>query len=258
MPTRSCRRYRVVMVDLPIESVADPAPDPDNATDRDQSSWVTPARLAVLGIALMFLAGVVGYRVGLPDRPGAGSADVGFLQDMIVHHQQAVSMSFRTAEAATDPVVRSFAKEIISVQGYEIGLMEAWLNGWGYPREGGPTAMRWAGMAHPKLAMPGMATEQEIEALDAANGQDVDNRFLSLMTAHHNGGVAMAQSYLDRGDNERIRGLAGRIIKNQRLEISEMQFVRSRLGLPPAPVDAPSGDQQPSGSATSTTTAHHR
>ena len=247
------------MTDPRIEDVALAAPDKDDATEPRQSSWVTPARVVVLGVALMFLAGVVGYRIGLPKKPGAGSADVGFLQDMIIHHQQAVTMSFRTAEAATDPVVRSFAKEIISVQGYEIGLMEAWLGGWGYPRESGSaTAMGWAGMAHPKQSMPGMATEQEIEALDTANGLEVDDRFLRMMMAHHSGGVAMAEAYLERGDDTKVRELAGRILKNQRLEISEMQFARTRIGLAPAPVETPSMDQQPGGSGTSSTTQHHQ
>lgn len=236
------------------EPVTTPSPDPDEALPTGPWSWATPARLVVLGLALMFLAGVVGYRIGLPDRPGAGSADVGFLQDMIAHHKQAVTMSFRTAEAATDPVVRSFAKEIIALQEYEIGLMDAWLDEWGHTRDsGGPTAMTWAGHSHPRESMPGMATEEELDALHAAEGLDIDDRFLRLMIAHHVGGVDMAEVYLERGDDADVRQLAERIVKTQKIEISEMQFARRRLGLPvdgssPAPPPAPS---------TTTTGRHH-
>ena len=157
----------------------------DDVTEPEESSWVTPARVVVLGAALLFLAGVVGYRIGLPERPGAGSAEVGFLQDMIVHHQQAVAMSFATADVAPDAVVRAFAKEIVAAQQYEIGLMDGWLRRWKRPRDGGPTAMGWAGQAHPKESMPGMATDQELDALYAAKGPEVDDRFLRLMMAHH-------------------------------------------------------------------------
>ena len=233
------------MADQRFEAVADPSLDADNASGLEQSSWITPARVVVLGLALMFLASVVGYRIGLPNRPGAGSADVGFLQDMIIHHQQAVTMSFRTAETATDAVVRSFAKEIIALQEYEIGLMDAWLGRWGHPRESsGSTSMGWAGRAHPKAFMPGMATDQELAALDAATGLDLDDRFLRMMIGHHGGGVAMAEAYLERGHDGKVRELAGRILKNQRTEISEMNFARRRLGL--APVEVPSfDDHQP-------------
>lgn len=200
-------------------------------------------RLGALIAALLFLAGVIGYRVGRPDPPGAQSADVGFLQDMILHHQQAVAMSFPTADAATDDVVRAFAKEIIVSQQREIGLMEAWLGRWGHPRERrGSTAMGWAGMAHPKEAMPGMATTDDVDALYAATGRDVDERFLRLMIAHHAGGVRMAQALLERGQDREVRALAGRIVKTQRTEISEMQFVLRRLGLPPVELAADSAN----------------
>lgn len=244
-------RYRGGMADSRSEDVAPAVTDPDGVAETEPS-WASPTRVVVLAMALMFLAGVVGYRIGLPDRPGAGSADVGFLQDMIIHHKQAVNMSFRTTEAATDPVVRSFAKEIIALQEYEIGLMEGWLGRWGYPRESdSPTSMGWAGMSHPKAFMPGMATDQEIAALDSASGLDLDDRFLRLMIAHHLGGVAMAEAYLERGDDGKVRELAGRILKTQRSEISEMQFARRRLGLAPAPAELPPMDHRSPGSSIS-------
>lgn len=256
---RPDRRYPASMAVGSFEDVAeDPATEVDDDAASKWWSWATPTRLVVLAMALMFLAGAAGYRIGLPDRPGAGSADVGFLQDMIGHHKQAVTMSFRTAEAATDPVVRSFAKEIIALQEYEIGLMDAWLAGWKRPRESRDSmAMRWAGQAHPSASMPGMATEQEILALDSANGLEVDDRFLRMMIAHHVGGVGMAAAYLERGDDRRVRELAGRIVKTQRTEISEMQFARQRLGLPPAPVELPAMDPTAPGSGTPPTTQHH-
>lgn len=193
-------------------------------------SW---PRGVALVLALLFLAGVAGYRIGRPDPPGDGSAEVGFLQDMIVHHEQAVAMSYRTVSVATDAEIRSFAKEILVGQQYEIGLMEGWLRRWGHPRDSGePRAMAWAGMAHPKGAMPGMATVQDLQALDQASGPDLDDRFLRLMIDHHAGGVEMAEAVLARSDDHLIRDLAQKIIKGQGSEISEMQSTRRRLGLP--------------------------
>ena len=202
-------------------------------------SSLTPARLVALVAALLFLAGVAGYRLGRPDPPGAGSADVGFLQDMIVHHEQAVALSYRTASEATDLEVRGFAKDILVSQQYEIGLMEAYLARWGRPRDSGKTmGMAWAGTPHPKGAMVGMATVQEQQALERATGPDVDDRFLRLMIAHHHGGVLMGEAILDRTGDDRVRELARRIVAAQGSEITEMQASRRRLGLPPAGVPA--------------------
>jgi uncharacterized protein (DUF305 family) len=196
---------------------------------------LSPARLVALVLALLFLAGVVGYRIGRPDRPAAGAADVGFLQDMIVHHEQAIALSYRTVNEATDLEVRGFAKDILVSQQYEIGLMEAYLARWGYPRDSGrTTGMAWAGTPHPKGAMVGMATAQEQEALARATGPEVDDLFLRLMIAHHHGGVLMGEAILDRGEDDRVRELASRIVTAQRSEISEMQATRHRLGLAPA------------------------
>jgi uncharacterized protein (DUF305 family) len=197
-----------------------------------------PAQWVLLVAVLMFAAGSFGYWLGRPDRPGAGSAEVGFLHDMILHHEQAVAMAFVVVNETDDLEVRIFAKEILVSQQYEIGLMEAYLRRWGQRRESpDPRAMVWAGMAHPKEFMPGMATEDEMQQLDEAEGGAVNEPFLRLMIEHHAGGVDMAQAALERVDDEPVRELAGRIIKAQESEINEMQRTRQRLGFPPASTD---------------------
>lgn len=243
----------------PSEAVVDPEPDVEEASSPKGSPWFTPVRAVILTLALMFLAGVVGYRIADLDQPGEGSADVGFLQDMIVHHEQAVAMAFATADVATDSVVRAFAKEMMAVQQYEIGLMEAWLGRWGFERDSGrPTAMEWAGRGHDKRSMPGMASKEELDGLYAAKGIEVDDRFLRLMIAHHAGAIPMAEAVLERGEDEKVLDLARRIIRNQRSEIQEMQVARRRLGLPPAPVEGVPMGQETSGTGpSSTSTTHH-
>ncbi|HLF40195.1 MAG TPA: DUF305 domain-containing protein, partial [Acidimicrobiia bacterium] len=193
-------------------------------------------RNAVPAVALLFLAGAGGYAVGRDRPPGAGSAEVGFLHDMIVHHEQAVAMAFETVDEAADPEVHSFAKEILMAQQYELGLMEAYLARWGHLRDSGrPTAMEWMGEAHPKDAMPGMASAEAVAALAAATGPALDDRFLHLMIVHHEAGVAMAEAALERVDDGALRRLAERIVQAQESEIVEMGATRRRLGLPGAP-----------------------
>jgi uncharacterized protein (DUF305 family) len=204
------------------------------------ASWLgSPLRLVVLGVALLFLAGAVGYALGHPEEETGGSADVGFLQDMIVHHEQAVEISYGVVTAATDAEVRTYAKDIITAQQYEIGLMDGWLRRWHQPRESdSKIAMRWAGMSHPKASMPGMATAKQLKQLKDASGGEVDDRFLALMIRHHAGGVSMAEAALKRAHDGEVLKLAVLIIRAQKSEIGEMQSTRLRLGLPRAKTSA--------------------
>lgn len=191
--------------------------------------------LAALAAACLFLAGSVGYLVGVrTSAPGAPSeADAGFLVDMIVHHEQAVELSKIALSRPMPDGVRSFALEVLSDQRYEIGVMEATLRGWGEPVvDGDRLVMGWMGHAVPEDEMPGLATPAEIEALaDADTPEEVASHWLRLMTVHHEGGIHMAEAAAARARDPFVRDLAVRIARNQRIEINEYAAVRNRLGL---------------------------
>ena len=199
---------------------------------------MSAAQRIALVVALLVLAGSAGYavgtRTGSDDPPDARSADVGFLWDMIAHHEQALVMSQYQVAAGTEPRVTHFAREILQAQSYEIGLMQAYLERWGQPR-GRPderAAMGWMGHAMPVSEMPGMATETAMERLADANGRDVDALFISMMKEHHRGGADMADAAVTRVRDDAVRALATRVAKYQRVEINELEATRTALGLP--------------------------
>src|SRR3954452_7881135 len=93
------------------------------------SRWAGAAVAAVLLIS-------AGYVAGATSRSGAhvpaeGSADVGFLRDMMVHHSQAVTLAIIVLPRATTRPVREIAEETAIDQQREIGLMAGWLQQWG-------------------------------------------------------------------------------------------------------------------------------
>ncbi len=185
-----------------------------------------PRRVVVLLVAAFaFLGGAVGYFLGRSQPPGSGAADVRFLQDMILHHEQAVRMATTPMgpAAAADPAVSHFAREVLIFQQYEIGLMEAWLQRWGHPRASDDP--------HAGHDMPGMATEDQLVAYEAASGMEVDAGFLRLMTAHHRGGIQMVDDYRGRLQDRLVRELAERIARNQQKEIVEYEQLARRLGV---------------------------
>lgn len=190
-------------------------------------------RTIALAAALCFLAGSLGYFLGRGRPPSADSADVGFLYDMIRHHEQAVELSSIELARGETADVKSFAREILLFQSYEIGLMDAQLDQWGYEREDPPdTAMGWMGHEVAPEAMPGYATEDQVEALRNASGREADALFLDLIQAHHRGGVSMAEAAARIVRDDDVRALAQRFASIQRAEIAELEAARQRASLP--------------------------
>jgi uncharacterized protein (DUF305 family) len=188
----------------------------------------------VLFGALAFLVGSVGYFVGVRTTDPAASfneVDIGFLQDMIDHHDQAVVLSLLELANGEDQSARDFAQETIIFQRWEIGVMDRLLeeadSGRGdVPRD----VMAWMDMTMPLSEMPGMATEAEIDALAEARGAEADRLFLELMREHHEGGAHMAEYAAEYGQNERVRALARRIAEYQAVEVREYTMLMERLG----------------------------
>lgn len=194
------------------------------------SGWVIGALAVVLAL-MVGVGGVLVYQKATT--PGAGSVDVGFMQDMTTHHQQAVEMASVVAENGADPDIRAFAREILVFQQYEVGYMEALLEDWGqWPFPQDRTAMEWMGMSSAPADMPGMQTEAKIQQLADAKGADVDALFIPMMIDHHRGGVHMAEYAAKHASDPRVRALAQRIVTQQSGEIADFQRAAKRLGVP--------------------------
>lgn len=197
--------------------------------DRPPFDWRVLVACVVTGLLGLGL----GLLVNRDDSPSAGSVDVGFLQDMRYHHEQAVGMSFillgKPAEGS-NPSVRQVAREIIQSQAFEGGRMAELLRSFGAPvANEGDTAMRWMGMSVPLNEMPGMATSEQTAALSAAQGAAADRLFVELMIAHHEGGLHMAEDAEVRARDEKVKAFARGIVNGQGKEIAELRAIQAKL-----------------------------
>ena len=186
-----------------------------------------------LGLAVAFLTFTIGFAVGTrraEDR--AAAYDVGFLQDMIAHHEQAVSISLMTLANTDDPTIRAFAQEVVLFQRHDLGTMTTLLNRWEAPQSQGDTAMEWMGTPVPPDEMPGLATDEQLERLTEARGPAADALFLAIMSAHHVGGVHMAEAAAENASDPYVRQLAQGMATNQSAEVGEYSATRRRLRLP--------------------------
>lgn len=196
--------------------------------------WSSLLWWVALGAALLFLIGAVGFLVGARETGSAddlSATDVGFLQDMADHHDQAVELSLLELANGQDPTARHFAQETIIFQRREIGIMETLLEIGNEPRGEIPRdVMSWMNMTLPLADMPGMASEAELDELASASGAEADELFLSLMREHHQGGIHMADWAAQFGENGRVRRLAAQIAEYQRIEVNEYTMLMERLG----------------------------
>jgi uncharacterized protein (DUF305 family) len=208
-------------------------PRPSQTSPPPAPGWPF-GKVFVLALAVGLLGLVAGWVFAQPDPPSESSVDVGFLRDMIDHHDQAVYMAQITvSKPGIDNTVRAFAQEVLIAQRWEIGRMDAWLDDWGLLR-GDPdrTAMRWMGMSSSVPAMPGMQPEERVDELVAATGPDANRLFLTMMKDHHQGGVHMAKDAARHAGSKKVRELADTMARNQETEIREYEQVMARLGIP--------------------------
>lgn len=195
--------------------------------------WQNPLNFIALGLGALILGVGIGYFVG--DRnasPSYNRVDVGFLQDMRYHHEQAVDMAYfyLTSGDETHPRLRLYAQEILYSQQMEVGRMIEMLRMFRESEANDTgTAMGWMGMPIPIDDMDGLATEEQLDAFAAASGDDASIRFAELMIAHHRGGLHMAEYVVENGSNSEVKDLARSMIAGQQPEIDAMTAVLEEL-----------------------------
>lgn len=155
------------------------------------------------------------------------AADTTFAQMMIIHHQGAIEMADLAVRKAQDEQVKALAQRIAAAQGPEIKTMTDWLTSWGETPSPSPSGM--PGMDHPGMDMNGMSQKEVMAQLEALSGTEFHRDFLTLMIAHHQGAVTMAQTELANGKNPDARTLAQKIINDQQAEIKQMQDLLASL-----------------------------
>ncbi len=198
--------------------------------------WMNPVNIVLLVVTAALLVGAIGFVVGEQRGKGSNnSSDVGFLQDMRIHHEQAVNMSliYLDASSVSTPdqqsspsrgTLRLIAREIVVNQSHESGRMVQLLRQFGASETNeSDQVMAWMGEPTPLAQMPGYATDEQLVALRNSRGPEADALFAELMIAHHEGGVHMAEHVGMHGANDEVTALANSMVKAQMGEINELK-----------------------------------
>lgn len=219
--------------------------EPDDDGDGGGGGWWSRspgwARAVVVAgaVLVLLLAGglgglVLGQRTAPSYGPPPGAIDTGFLQDMTVHHAQAVQMAVWERSNTTDPALRQLAFDIESTQNQQLGMMQGWLRLWGLPTEAAPGQyMAW--MGRPMAQMPGMASDADLARFRSQTGPPMDVAFLQLMLRHHLGGLSMMQEEASRGQVDVVVQLARSMVASQTAEVDTMTQQLAQRGAAPLP-----------------------
>jgi uncharacterized protein (DUF305 family) len=202
-----------------------------------------PPAAVRLGLAISIAIAVVaiGLMAGRSAAPGNDSAEAGFARDMATHHAQAVEMSFLIRDKSQDEALRTLAYDIIVTQSTQRGVFMGWLQEWGLPQSSTAPRMAWmpghAHIARAAAAVPplmhGMASDEELRRLRAAQGRDAEILFLQLMIRHHEGGVLMARAVRALSHRAGVVQMAASIDEGQRVEIAAMtEMLMTRAARP--------------------------
>lgn len=153
------------------------------------------------------------------EEPEHTEADVAFMQMMILHHDQAITMTEWVDDRTQDRDVRLLAERMRISQEDELDFMAGWLQERGTPLRG-DHADHGGGMM-----MPGMLTEEQLDRLEAADGEEFERLFLEYMIQHHSGALEMVADLWasDGGQEPAIGQFARHVEGDQGIEIARMQ-----------------------------------
>jgi uncharacterized protein (DUF305 family) len=156
--------------------------------------------------------------------PEATEADVEFMQNMILHHRQALYLAELVPSRSARKNLPLFAKRIDISQRGEIERMEDWLAARGEepPPEGGDHA------GH----LPGMLTAAQLARVEAADGARFDELFLRAMRRHHFGALAMVYALRDTpgaAAEPELSVFANDVVADQTIEIRRIEGLLEKL-----------------------------
>jgi uncharacterized protein (DUF305 family) len=198
--------------------------------------WQNPVNFVAIAVATLILGAGIGYFAGDSwATPDHNEVDEGFLQDMRYHHDQAVQMAYfyLTQVDAPHPRLSMLAEEILLSQQMENGRMIQMLRNFGLSEVNDTgVAMSWMGHEMPIEQMDGLATEAQLDAFAASEGDDAARMFAELMIAHHEGGLDMAEFAAENAASEAVRSLAESMIRGQTAEVAELRGVLQEIPTP--------------------------
>ena len=225
--TGATRRRRMLALLLPVLAAACRTTHPATADDVRPTTAPTTAPAASSGAAR------------------TANADVRFMQRMLGHHAQALTMAALVPTHSRRAELRTLAARIDATQREEMTQMRRWLTSRGHAVPADDAHAGHAMGDHAATSttggtagMPGMLGPQELAQLGRSTGPTFDRLFLEGMIRHHEGALTMVAEFFatpGAAQEPEIFRLASDVDADQRAEIRRMRALLAAATTTPAP-----------------------
>jgi uncharacterized protein (DUF305 family) len=145
-----------------------------------------------------------------PPAPAADQTDVWFMQHMVPHLWQVVSIASLTRAQVTHPALGRLADAIAQRDQADINQLQGWLYLQGLAPHG-----------HSHQPVDNRK-QTDLQRLSQLHGTAFDLAFLGVMTARDRAGITLAAAEAGRGSRLEVRQFARRMLSQQQAEIRQM------------------------------------
>src|SRR3989344_3063781 len=180
----------------------------------------------VIGIILMWFfapwwGGMMAYRNMMGINNIMWSIDSHFIEQMIPHHDDAITMADLALEKSEHPEIKQLAQDIKRTQSEEIEKMKNLYKSW-YGKDVPDSFLHLGhGMGSGTMHMGMMGDVTDMERLETT--AVFDKAFIEEMIPHHQMAVMMAQMLQQSTIRPEMKQLAKDIIEGQTREINSMR-----------------------------------
>ena len=151
------------------------------------------------------------------------AADIEFATDMVAHQAQALEMVHVVLRKSGHGKVRIFAKRIAAAETPEIVKLYGWLKSWDQRPSGAATPLA------SEAPMTGMLSYADLKKLKSASKAQFEIIFLTEMSEHHQGAIAIAEGEIASGINPQAKAFARSIKKSRTAEIFKLNALKASI-----------------------------
>ncbi len=156
-----------------------------------------------------------------PNSNMMGNIDQHFIEQMIPHHDDAISMANIALQKAEHMEIKNLSQNIVKAQTEENIKMSAWYKNW-FGKDV-PDIFSAAGHGMGSGTMHGGMMGNTTDISDLESAKPFDKEFIEQMIPHHQMAIMMAQMLKSSSNRSEMQKLAEDIISAQTSEIEQMR-----------------------------------
>ncbi|MHB8871335.1 MAG: DUF305 domain-containing protein [Candidatus Doudnabacteria bacterium] len=167
------------------------------------------------------MMGMMGFNSTYFQSGASNGIDQHFIEQMIPHHDDAVTMAKIALTKAEHSEIKELSKNIIKAQTDEISKMTEWYKSW----FGSDVPDKFVNAGHGLGSgmMHGGMMGGSVDIVDLETAKPFDREFITEMIPHHQSAVMMAQMLKASTNRTEMASLADDIISSQSKEIEQMR-----------------------------------